>query len=88
MFFLFFFGWTPFDNTNSSGLVAGIGNPMALHRGKKWSMPPCRTNAFILRDGCLNGRIGSVLKKWSVWEPAFIRFRHGGEMFLRIIRLL
>lgn len=30
-----FFGWTPFDLTNSSKISAGIGNPIAVHRGEQ-----------------------------------------------------
>lgn len=33
--FPLFFGWAPFDLTNSSKVSAGIGNPMAVHRGEK-----------------------------------------------------
>lgn len=30
-----FLGWTPFDLTNSSSKVAGVGNPLAVHRGSQ-----------------------------------------------------
>jgi SAM-dependent methyltransferase len=37
--FPLFFGWTPFDLTNSSKIGSGIGNPFSVHRGKKCDKP-------------------------------------------------
>ncbi|MDO8573023.1 MAG: class I SAM-dependent methyltransferase [bacterium] len=33
--FALFFGWAPFDLTNSSKVTLGIGNPVAVHRAEK-----------------------------------------------------